>query len=763
MGIVVKFTALFAAFLLFQIELIAARKMLPGFGGGASVWTTCMVFFQIALLLGYGYALWLSSLNLKYQRWIHGTLLLVGGLSLIFSWLHWSAPLFGNVAVLAAGAHSPVSELLWALLLSIGLPFFILSSTSSLLQSWWAAKAESATNTYTLYSYSNAGSLLGLVSYPFLFEPTLSLTLQTTIWALGFLAYVAILIGLAAFLVSCQTSPLAKSGWRTEHETPVGAGVLAGRDPLRRWGQRLLQKSDSSREILKFFFWVGLAAIPSLLLLAVTTQLTVNVAPIPLLWMLPLALYLISFMICFSGAWRQNNELFGIVVVLVAIVCAIARSHETLLGLIGGTVIFCTGLLVVALYCHGLLYSLRPAAGQITRFYFAVSLGGVLGGMTAGIVAPLYFKDYWELPLALAMLTVLVAVIWWRSEAAWLRSWRLPLLVMAAMALMIEKQAASTTLSEDKGRQMQDEKAGQGGVIERQRNFYGVLQVLRNPCGPGVHVYSLMHGAISHGYQYDHPRLRLRPTSYYADMTGVGLVIKGLQEAETRQQGKAQGLRIGGLGMGIGTIAAYGREGDEIHFFEINPEVIRIATQASPFSYIRDSEAKVEIFEGDARLRLKRERQRVGALKYDLLVLDTFSGDSIPVHCLTEEAVALYLSCMEEGGVIAAHISNRYLDLAPVFAAIKRRFGLEGTIVITQGDRKISQDAAWVILTRNKAVLENPELKAVSRDEMETCKRIRLWTDDYSNLLDVLNLSKKIYALPSSSQQESTAAGVGVL
>jgi hypothetical protein len=453
-------------------------------------------------------------------------------------------------------------------------------------------------------------------------------------------------------------------------------------------------------------------------------------------------------MICFSGAWRQRDELLGIVVILAVIGCAVARAHETAFGIIASTVIFCVGLLVVSVFCHGMLYARRPATVHITRFYFLVALGGVLGGVVAGVIAPLYFKDYWELSLSLAMVAILVLVIWWRSQAQWLRSWRLPLFGIGVLALSLVKQSSSTSMSENKGDQVKNQE-----VISSYRNFYGVLHVLRDPCGPGVHVYSLMHGSISHGYQYDHVNLRSRPTSYYAETTGVGLVIRALQKAAPLQDGKPQGLRVGGLGMGIGTIAAYGREGDDYRFFEINPEVVNIATNTTPFTYIHNSEAKVDIVEGDARLSLQREQEQGAAPKYDLLVLDTFSGDSIPVHCLTKEAFGLYLSRLKETGVIAAHISNRYLDLIPVFAALKRHFNLEGTFIVTQGDRKLSQDAAWVILTRNKAILEEPGLKVAGRPELETCKLIRLWTDDYSNLLDVLTLAKKVYTLDPQAQK----------
>jgi len=584
------------------------------------------------------------------------------------------------------------------------------------------------------------GSLLGLVTYPFIFEPALSLTVQIVLWGSTFLLY------LSAFL------------WITLRAASVPVVVASSKREecfTRRREERehsnIFSVLASSREtkgnISRMCPWVGLAMIPSLMLLAVTTHLTVNVAPIPLLWTLPLSLYLISFMICFSGAWKQRNDLLGVVVLLAVISCALARSLETVLGVIGSTVIFCLGLLVVSVFCHGMLYSRRPASEQITRFYFAVALGGVLGGVIAGIIAPLCFKDYWELPLALAALTILVMAIWWRSQAPWLRTWRLPLFMIGVVALMLVKKSDSSFVSDDRGVQFENQVAArQQDVMSRQRNFYGVLRVLREQCAPGVHVYTLLHGAICHGYQYDPISLRLRPTSYYADTTGVGLVIKAMQ-GQTEREGRSSGFRVVGLGMGIGTIAAYGREGDDYRFFEINPEVIRIATNASPFSYIRDSESKVDIVEGDARMSLLREQRQPGAAKYDLLVLDTFSGDSIPVHCLTQEAVALYLSRLKDDGVIAAHISNRYLDLVPVFAAIKRHFGLEGTLVVTRGDRKISFDAAWVIMTRNKDILVDPELKAVSQPELETCKSIRLWTDDYSNLLDVLNLGKKVYSL----------------
>jgi hypothetical protein len=733
-GILTKITALLAAFLLFQVELIAAKKLLPDFGGGASIWTTCMVFFQFALLLGYGYALWLSSLAVRRQRVIHGLLLVVGGASVVFAWIQCGAPVCGGGLLISRAAHSPVIGILWMLVGSIGLPFFILSSTSSLLQSWWAARSNHVTvNTFTLYSYSNTGSLLGLISYPFLVEPTFSLSNQIIMWSVAFLAYL-----LAFLAITVKEKDLTRSPFDR---------LRAGREATKEnrfFACFASSREDSLSSSLYFMKWIGLATLPSLMLLAVTTQLTVNVAPIPLLWMLPLAIYLISFMICFSGTWRQRDDLLGVVVLLAVIGCAVARAHETGIGVIGSTVIFCLGLLVVSVFCHGMLYSRRPASGQITRFYFAVSLGGVLGGLIAGVIAPLCFRDYWELPLALAAVLILVMTIWWRSQAAWLRSWRLPLFVIGCVAFLIVKQSSSSSMPDDRAIEWEGHASGPPNVISEKRNFYGVIKVWRETCGPAVHLYIMLHGAISHGYQYDPISLRLRSTAYYAETTGLGILFKAMKASSSEAK---RSLQVGGLGMGIGTIAAYGREGDLYRFFEINPAVIAIATNKAPFTYIHDSEAKVEIVEGDARLSLQYEQSLPGAGKYDLLVLDTFSGDSIPVHCLTKEAIELYLSRLKADGVIAAHISNRYLDLVPVFAAIKKHFGLEGTFIVSRGDRKISLDAAWIILTRNKAILEDPGIKAMSRPEMETCKTIRLWTDDYSNLLDVLNWGGKVYSL----------------
>jgi len=303
-----KITALFAAFLLFQIEFIAAKKLLPGFGGGSSVWTTCMVFFQFSLLLGYGYALWLSSLNLNRQRWIHSALLLLGGISVASFRQYGGDALYGAVPVLSREVLPPVLGLLWVLSLSIGLPFFILSSTSSLLQSWWANRVSSdsvmeSVNTFTLYSYSNAGSLLGLVSYPFLVEPNLSLSIQIVVWASAFSLY--LLAFLLITLLHVAMPDLSKNS---------NMDVQDMQD--KKEGALLCESSCLS--MVKLFYcmgkWVGLAMIPSLMLLAITTHLTVNVAPIPLLWMFPLALYLISFMICFSGAWRQRDDLLSVVV-----------------------------------------------------------------------------------------------------------------------------------------------------------------------------------------------------------------------------------------------------------------------------------------------------------------------------------------------------------------------------------------------------------------------------------------------------------------
>ena len=631
-------------------------------------------------------------------------------------------------------------------------------------------------NTFTLYAYSNAGSLLGLVSYPFLVEPTLSLSTQIVVWAATFILYLLAFLWITIRHAAGQSDSNMDRQDEQDKKEQVSSSVsckscLSMLNVVQpQDSERFLQNCGSPRicgiasscetsaslNSSRFLQWVGLATIPSLMLLAVTTQLTVNVAPIPLLWMLPLALYLISFMICFSGAWKQRDDLLGLLVLLAVIGCAVARTHETEMGVIGSIGIFCAGLLVASVFCHGALYARRPPAGHITRFYFAVALGGVLGGIVAGILAPMYFKDYWELPLTLAIFMILVLTLWWRSQAAWLKAWRLPLFVIGAVALILIKQSGVSGAREDRKIELESQTSAIKNppeVMMRQRNFYGVLRVMRQAGTPGVNVYSLMHGDICHGYQYDFTSLRLRPTTYYAEATGVGMVMKAMQNQTLLSAGHTSGIRMGGLGMGIGTIAAYGREGDELRFFEINPAVIRLATNAAPFTYIHDSAARVDIVEGDARMSLKREQQ-TGVPQYDLLVLDTFSGDSIPVHCLTKEAFELYLSRLKPGGVMAAHISNRYLDLSPVFAAIKRQFGLEGTVIITKGDMKISLDAMWVVLSRSRTILEDPELKAVSRPEMDTCKPIRLWTDDFSNLLDVLVLHQKVYSLTPKQSAE---------
>ncbi len=671
-------TIVVSAFLLFQVQPVIAKIILPWFGGSAAVWTTCMLFFQMALLLGYLYAHALVRyLKPRTQMLVHAGLLLVSALAL---------PVYPNVSWKPAGTEDPTLRILGLLAVTVGLPYFLLSTTGPLLQAWYARRFQGAMP-YRLYALSNAGSMFALLSYPVLFEPVFTTHQQAWMWSVAY----------GVFVVLCGV-------------TAMRPGNAAATETVTE--REAVEKPPAKR----YLTWLLLPAVASVLLLAITNHLSQNVAAIPFLWVLPLSIYLLTFILCFEGSgwYRRNPYLQLLAVALGAMAYALSVDASGSVPIKVMVPLFAMGLFTCCMVCHGELARLKPHPRYLTHFYVMIAAGGALGGLLVALAAPHLFHALYEMPLGLVACAVLVVWVL-RQDAAlkWFRRWTQPAPIVAAVL--------TVALAVFVGLQIRDSVRGARALV---RNFYGGLRV--RDSGPATELDStrtLTHGTINHGEQFLNPARRDLPTTYYGPNTGVGLAIRDRQ--------KTRAIRVGVIGLGTGTLAAYGRLGDYYRFYEINPLVLRLAR--TEFTFLGDCKAKVDVDMGDARLSLERESPET----FDVLAVDAFSSDSIPVHLLTREAMAVYFRHLRPDGVLAVHISNRYLDLEPVLAGETRAMGKTARVVDTDDDD--TQDvfgATWVLMTSPANGFHGEELK--NSAEIQSKRTVRLWTDDYSNLFRIL-------------------------
>ncbi len=670
-------TILLSAFLLFQVQPIIAKMILPWFGGSAAVWTVCVLFFQLLLVGGYLYAHWLiRGLSSRAQSVAHIAMLAAAVAAL---------PILPDATWKPVGEADPSFRILGLLAASVGLPYFLLATTSPLVQAWYA-RARAGAMPYRLYALSNLGSMLALVSYPFVVEPWLPTRWQALGWSAAFVAFAAVCGALA---------------WQAR---VLPAEVRPGVDDAPAVPPRLGS----------YALWAGLAAGASVLLLAVTSHLSQNVAPIPFLWVLPLALYLLSFILCFEGrGWYQRRYYLPLAAAgFVGVCVTLHRDYHNpqlwlMIPLYGAT------LFVACMVCHGELARLKPHPRHLTAFYVAIAVGGALGGAFVGLVAPRVFPDLYELPVGMVATAILVALVIAGDRAGF----RFPAALRAAVvgtALFAGGLAAALAwIYADLA----------SGTRVLARNFYAALRV--SDSGSGLDASRVLtHGTITHGKQFRDPSRREWPTTYYGETSGVGRAIEALRAAGP--------VRIGVIGLGAGTLAAYGRAGDAVRIYEINPQVIELALRE--FTYLADTKARLEIVLGDARLSLEREP----AQGFDLLAVDAFSSDSIPVHLLTAEAFEVYFRHLKPGGILAVHISNRYLDLKPVLKEAAARFGKTARIVDDESDSdRGTYGTTWVLFTDAPDVFAREPLKGVA-DPLETDRSIRVWTDDYSDLYGIL-------------------------
>ena len=676
-------TIFLSAFLLFAVQPMIGKIILPWFGGSAAVWSTCLLFFQAALLAGYFYAdrstRWLKP---RRQATLHIALMAIS-LALL--------PVLPSPSWKPSQAGDPSLRILLLLAATIGLPYLLLSTTSPLLQAWYVAAKPGAVP-YRLFALSNFGSLLALLSYPVIVEPTFTTHGQAYGWSGIYVVFVLICAAVA---------------WRAMPTTPrqpaTTADTDAGTSPS--WTIRIL--------------WTALAACASTLLLAISNHLSSNVAPIPFLWVLPLSVYLLSFILCFERDKVYNR---GVFLPLLAIALSGAGygiyANEGNPNIAWAIPTFVAALFVCCMVCHGELARLKPDPRHLTSFYMMLSLGGTLGGVFVAIVAPRVFQTYLELPLSMVACSALAATVLWISPGHW--NGRVPVGAVR-IAMIVLTIGLAVYLGYEKHR---------SDAVFRMsaRNFYGVLRVRDIPEDEEeTAVRRLIHGTINHGTQLLDAAHRDEPTSYYGPFSGMGRAMGYLQ--------KRGPVRVGVVGLGAGVTASFCRPGDVFRFYEINPLDLSIAN--TWFTFLRDCKAGHQVLLGDARLTLEAQPSQ----QFDLMAIDAFTSDAIPVNLLTREAFALYFRHLKPTGILAVHVSNRYLDLVPVVARNAQDLG-KAAIDVDDEDEEANYftNSEWVLVSSDGAIFHDAAFKSSSVQPVRVRPNLRPWTDDYSNLFQILKI-----------------------
>ena len=690
-------TIFFSSFLLFQVQPIISKIILPWFGGSPAVWTTSMFFFQLLLLGGYCYAYGLTRfLPLKVQFGLHFVICIVAVLLL---------PIYPSESWKTAAVDSqPAWSVIQLLGQSVGIQFFLLSTTAPLIQVWWHRITRESP--YWLYAVSNAGSLIALVSYPVLVEPSLGMRWQAFVWACVF-AVTSGLISLCLYFSTrghSQSDALSDDMDNEKKKDMISAGDTPS------WKESAI--------------WILLSSCSSILLLAMTNHFSQNIAVVPFLWVMPLALYLLSFILTFSKSGIYRRTPFGLTMMGFMFFCSVLYARDDLINVVPLLLFIHAGALFFGcMVCHGELFRMRPASRHITSFYLAISLGGALGGLFVSFIAPQIFLQYYEYPFVLTACCVIFVVAAIRDRESNLYGGK-PIVAWAFIVLLL----LVFTFQIQKGVRIHSSAA-----LLLKRNFYGVLAVaaLSPKQDPKLEspALILMNGTIRHGTQYLDPKKLDQPTEYYTRDTGLGMTMDYFSLRERK--------RVGMLGLGVGTIAAYSSKGDVFKAYEINPDVIQLATTPEIFSYwdlLRKRKASGLIIEGDARINLEKDIREGNPQEFDILVVDVFSGDSIPVHLLTSQAFDVYLKHLAEGGVMAIHITNRHLDLMPVVRDLAMRNKMKWLLTRNSGH------SDWVLVAKSVTLREMVE--KVGKDykfvPVKANQGVVHWTDDYSNLFKVL-------------------------
>jgi len=783
------FPIFLSALLLFQVQPIIAKHILPWFGGTPAVWTTCMVFFQVALLGGYAYAhLSIRLLTPRKQAVLHG-LLLAACIVLL--------PAIPAETWKPIGGQSEIPRILALLAVTIGGPYLILAANGPLLQAWFSREFPKA-SPYRLYALSNVGSLLALLSYPVLLEPGLSLRWQEYSWS-GLFVLFAASCGFCAWRAFRAGGENGDRHRQTEAEpVPVfEAGETTGKMPVGLMGETPMLRETplppaQPARLLPWFLAARVEPGPSIrpglvrgaltlllpacacvVLLATTNQMTQDLPVVPFLWILPLALYLLTFIICFDRDWWYFRPLWIPLMGLGLWGIYEAVQAGVDMPVLKQIILYSAGLFTCCMVCHGELARLRPAPNRLTGYYLLISAGGAMGGLFVTLAAPKVFSGvwsgYWEFQGSLIACGVLLMVVM-VMDRRFIRffRWTGPVwLRLGAASTCLGLSIFLTVYFVRLARE------GTSGTVEVSRNFYGVLRVEKSHDfeGDGDKI-NLMHGRITHGAQYTSDNYRTKPVSYYGPTSGIGVAVAALRQrgghveqtpslmhqpgddattvpvasapATTRAAGApaiaGANLRIGAVGLGAGIVAAYGQRGDFIRFYEINADMLRISD--AHFTYRKDTPARTEVVLGDARLTMERAKERGESGQFDVIVLDAFSGDSIPLHLLTSQAVELYLYHLKPDGVLAFHISNRYLDLEGLVRGLADQAGKMSMLIDSDDDdNDPRQDrSTWVLATGSAELLDAmKQFPSAAQWTKDGAKPI-VFTDDYSNLFQLLDL-----------------------
>ena len=677
------------------------------------------------------------------------------------AFMNWGSPILPDGDWKPDSGDNPISSVLLILLVAAALPYTLLASNSPLMQRWYSLQSGTALP-YRLYALSNVGSLLALLSYPFLIEPNFSLSLQAIIWAVLYILFAG--STMACALKAARTTTGGKHALASESSSPK---------PLLSVERRL--------------FWLVLAACPSCMLLAITNDLCQEVAVTPFLWILPFAIYLLTFILSFDHPRWYNRRIFVLLTYIASMTVLITSLKGLRLGMLEHLVSYSFFLFCFCMVCHGELFRLRPAVERLTSFYLTVALGGVTGGIIVGILAPLFFKGYWEFHLTILASWVLLTYIFWKDKSSFLNKgdrWQAYGLVFLIVYLISHYTLAFTGLYSSswisgknelanllvaaafslaliipfRGRQFLSwpiwprllialllfliecfavfrVRSTGATAIATDRNFFGVVKVTgefgENKGDPFKR--NLVHGKILHGFQYTIPGMEQVPTSYYVSESGIGRAI----EAHPRRVA-GEPIRMGVTGLGTGAITAHVGDGDFLRFYEINPLVVDYAMGSDAlFSFINESKAEVDVKLGDARLALEEELESKTPGQYDILVLDAFSSDSVPVHLLTREAFEVYFAHLrDEDSILAVNISNRFLDLTTPVFSVAREKDLRAIKIRTEGKAPVAVSSVWVLMTQSPDVLGNQLIKPFLEEPVDPEELI--WTDDFSNLWRVL-------------------------
>ena len=669
------------AFLLFQVQPLMGKFLLPWFGGMPEVWTICLLFFQLLLLAGYLYA-HLSGvyLSLRRQLVLH-SLLCLAALVLV--------RVVPRARLKPEEQFYATAQILLILSASIGVAYFVLASTGPLLQRW-LSRTYHRHSPYWLYAVSNGASLCALLSYPFLVEPNLTRQVQARVWTVGLGFFTFFSIGTAVFVWRLGELSVQKD---TSKNSPEGA------------------VKPSFPTLLT---WLLLSAVGAILLMAVTNILCQDLAAVPFLWVVPLSVYLLTFVLCFRGERDYARQVFLALFFILLPATGLVWMKTFYFTASLQVCVYVLMLFVACMVCHGELYRMRPGSRHLTGFYLMIAAGGAAGGIFVVVLAPLLFNSYIELHLGLLACCAVVLLTdrnFMQKKSRWGQMAWLGVLMSAGIVFFLTEGRINAIL---------------GRPVTSYRNFFGVLRILEiDENDPERHAYVFQHGNIIHGLQFSSPQHRSTPTAYYGRTSGVGLAMRTLQEQKEH-------LRIGVVGLGVGTLAAYAREGDYVCFYEINDAVYQLAQ--SRFTYLNDCPAQTDVIIGDARLSLERQPPQ----QFDIVVLDAFSSDAIPIHLMTEEAFQVYLKHLHPGGVLAFHASNKHLDLESVVIQTAGILNMEYVWIKDLKDEMEHRfDSDWILLTNNKSFLKHERIQSAVFSHGRILE-IRPWTDDFANLFHIL-------------------------